>query len=119
MAGYEGESERMWTNMTGSVFFSNRTTRPTVHAIIEKYSTIRQRDQSSPGNGLTQLLDEGLEHEGDALWDEDRRREHSRTDRAPSFDTFEDIISIAPRLHLGLIDQLSMKILRYKTNRKR
>ena len=61
--------------------------------LLEKYLDDPQRDQIIAREmGWTQLLDErDWSTEGDALWDEEPAEESAPgTDRAPSFDTFED-----------------------------
>jgi hypothetical protein len=61
--------------------------------LLEKYLDDPQRDQIIAREmGWTQLLDErDWSTEGDTLWDEEPTEESPPdTDRAPSFDTFED-----------------------------
>lgn len=94
MAGYEGESERMWDEYDWERFLQQQDHKTEQYMqLLEKYLDDPQRDQIIAREmGWTQLLDErDWSTEGDALWDEEPAGESPPgTDRAPSFDTFED-----------------------------
>ena len=94
MAGYEGESERMWDEYDWERFLQQQDHKTEQYMqLLEKYLDDPQRDQIIAREmGWTQLLDErDWSTEGDALWDEEPAEESTPgTDRAPSFDTFED-----------------------------
>lgn len=94
MAGYEGESERMWDEYDWERFLQQQDHKTEQYMqLLEKYLDDPQRDQIIAREmGWTQLLDErDWSSEGDALWDEEPAEESTPgTDRAPSFDTFED-----------------------------
>jgi len=94
MAGYEGESERMWDEYDWERFLQQQDHKTEQYMqLLEKYLDDPQRDQIIAREmGWTQLLDErDWSTEGDALWDEEPAEESAPgTDRAPSFDTFED-----------------------------
>jgi len=126
MAGYEGESERMWDEYDWERFLQQQDHKTEQYMqLLEKYLDDPQRDQIIAREmGWTQLLDErDWSTEGDALWDEEPAEESTPgTDRAPSFDTFEDHNLYRAAFALTVwIDQLfdEDQILRYKTNRKR
>jgi hypothetical protein len=93
MAGYEGESERMWDEYDWERFLQQQDHKTEQYMqLLEKYLDDPQRDQIIAREmGWTQLLDErDWSTEGDALWDEEPAEESTPgTDRA-SFDTFED-----------------------------
>ncbi len=94
MAGYEGESEPMWDEYDWERFLQQQDHKTEQYMqLLEKYLDDPQRDQIIAREmGWTQLLDErDWSTEGDALWDEEPAEESAPgTDRAPSFDTFED-----------------------------
>src|SRR5437773_7862734 len=94
MAGYEGESEPMWDEYDWERFLQQQDHKTEQYMqLLEKYLDDPQRDQINAREmGWTQLLDErDWSTEGDALWDEELTEESPPgTDRAPSFDTFED-----------------------------
>jgi len=94
MAGYEGESERMWDEYDWERFLQQQDHKTEQYMqLLEKYLDDPQRDQIIAREmGWTQLLDErDWSTEGDALWDEEPAEESAPgTDRGPSFDTFED-----------------------------
>src|SRR5947199_201694 len=94
MAGYEGESEPMWDEYDWERFLQQQDHKTEQYMqLLEKYLDDPQRDQIIAREmGWTQLLDEReWRREGDALWDEEPAEEGAPgTDRAPSFDTFED-----------------------------
>ena len=94
MAGYEGESEPMWDEYDWERFLQQQDHKTEQYMrLLEKYLDDPQRDQIIAREmGWTQLLDEReWSTEGDALWDEEPAEESAPgTDRAPSFDTFED-----------------------------
>jgi len=94
MADYEGESERMWDEYDWERFLQQQDHKTEQYMqLLEKYLDDPQRDQIIAREmGWTQLLDErDWSTEGDALWDEELTEESPPgTDRAPSFDTFED-----------------------------
>src|SRR5213082_634802 len=94
MAGYEGESEPMWDEYDWERFLQQQDHKTEQYMqLLEKYLDDPQRDQIIAREmGWTQLLDErDWSTEGDALWDEELTEESPPgTDRAPSFDTFED-----------------------------
>jgi hypothetical protein len=94
MAGYEGESERMWDEYDWERFLQQQDHKTEQYMqLLEKYLDDPQRDQIIAREmGWTQLLDErDWSTEGDALWDEEPAEESPPgTDRVPSFDTFED-----------------------------
>ena len=94
MAGYEGESERMWDEYDWERFLQQQDHKTEQYMqLLEKYLDDPQRDQIIAREmGWTQLLDErDWGTEGDALWDEEPAEESAPgTDRGPSFDTFED-----------------------------
>jgi hypothetical protein len=94
MAGYEGESERMWDEYDWERFLQQQDHKTEQYMqLLEKYLDDPQRDQIIAREmGWTQLLDErDWSTEGDALWDEEPAEESPPgTDRAPSFDTFEN-----------------------------
>ena len=94
MAGYEGESERMWDEYDWERFLQQQDHKTEQYMqLLEKYLDDPQRDQIIAREmGWTQLLDErDWSTEGDSLWDEEPTEESPPgPDRAPSFDTFED-----------------------------
>jgi len=94
MAGYEGESEPMWDEYDWERFLQQQDHKTEQYMqLLEKYLDDPQRDQIIAREmGWTQLLDErDWSTEGDSLWDEEPTEESPPgTDRAPSFDTFED-----------------------------
>src|SRR5213592_2443843 len=94
MAGYEGESEPMWDEYDWERFLQQQDHKTEQYMqLLEKYLDDPQRDQIIAREmGWTQLLDErDWSTEGDSLWDEEPTEESPLgTDRAPSFDTFED-----------------------------
>jgi len=94
MAGYEGESERMWDEYDWERFLQQQDHKTEQYMqLLEKYLDDPQRDQIIAREmGWTQLLDErDWSTEGESLWDEEPTEESPLgTDRAPSFDTFED-----------------------------
>ncbi len=94
MAGYEGESERMWDEYDWERFLQQQDHKTEKYMqLLEKYLDDPQRDQIIAREmGWTQLLDEkDWSTEVDALLDEEPAEESTPgTDQAPSFDTFED-----------------------------
>jgi hypothetical protein len=94
MAGYEGESERMWDEYDWERFLQQQDHKTEQYMqLLEKYLDDPQRDQIIAREmGWTQLLDEkDWSAEGDALSDDEPAEESAPgTDQAPSFDTFED-----------------------------
>jgi len=94
MAGYEGESERMWDEYDWERFLQQQDHKTEQYMqLLEKYLDDPQRDQIIAREmGWTQLLDErDWSTEGESLWDEEPTEESPLgTDQPPSFDTFED-----------------------------
>jgi hypothetical protein len=94
MAGYEGESERMWDEYDWERFLQQQDHKTEQYMqLLEKYLDDPQRDQIIAREmGWTQLLDEkDWSTEVDALLDEEPAEESAPgTDQSPSFDTFED-----------------------------
>lgn len=95
MAGYEGESERMWDEYDWERFLQQQDHKTEKYMeLLEQYLDDPQRDQIIAREmGWTQLLDANdWSTEVDALLDE-RPAEESASDAdqaAASFDTFED-----------------------------
>src|SRR5258705_4456727 len=95
MAGYEGESERMWDEYDWERFLQQQDQKTEQYMqLLEQYLDDPQRDQIIAREmGWTQLLDEkDWSTEVDALLDESPAEESaSDTDQAAApFDTFED-----------------------------
>ena len=125
MAGYEGESERMWDEYEWERFLQQQDQKTEKYMqLLETYLDDPQRDEIIAREmGWTQLLDaKDWSAEVDALLDEDVQEDDDfeREDMSRSVETFEEHGLYRAAFALTIwIDNSSIKMLHSRTNRPR